>query len=382
MMTFKGKIPVTIHPFFWVTAALIGFLYSQSLVGTLLWMFVVLVSVLVHEFGHATTALLFGLKPRIELVALGGLTIHHGDKLPFWKQFIIVLNGPLFGFMLFLLSWLLLQTQAVGTSGYLFDITRYFFVINLIWTVFNLVPVMPLDGGQLLRIALEGFFGAKGFKISLIIGIVIAGGASLFFFITQNFFIGAILFLFAFQNFDMYRKLRHLSDQDRGDGLKEALANAERLLQEGHKDQAHDAFEKIHNENKDGMISLMATQYLAFLKYDKGQIKEAYDLLLPHKSELSPEALCLLHKSAFDEKDYNLVEELSGSCFQVMPSKEIALRTALACALLSKEKPAVGWLETAFQEGLDNLSEIAKSPEFDPIRDTESFQKFVRGHSE
>ncbi|MDN3506727.1 MAG: M50 family metallopeptidase [Simkaniaceae bacterium] len=381
MIHIKGKIPITIHPLFWITAAILGFLWTQAIVGTAIVAVVVLVSVLVHEMGHATTALLFGLKPRIELVALGGLTYHQGDKLPFWKQFIIVLNGPLFGFCLFLIALFLMKVPAFS-QGVPALFVRYFMLINLIWTIFNLVPVMPLDGGQMLRIALEGFFGAKGFRIALIIGMIIAGAASLFFFLTRNFLPGAILFLFAFQNFDMYRKLKNLSDKDRSGPLKQALEEAERDLQAGNKDKALFAFEKIRNESKEGMIHMMATQYIAFLKYDLGRTKEAYELLLPIRSELSPEALLLLHKAAYDEKNFPLVEEIGGSCFQVMPSKEVALRNALASAALARSKPAVGWLETAFQEGLDNLSDIIKSPEFDPIREDEIFQKFSQNHPE
>jgi len=209
---------------------------------------------------------------------------------------------------------------------------------------------------------------------------VIAGGASLFFFLTRNFLPGAILFLFAFQNFDMYRKLKNLSDRDRSQPLKQALEEAEKDLQAGNKDKALFAFEKIRNESKEGMIHMMATQYLAFLKYDLGKAKEAYELLLPIRKELSPEALLLLHKTAYDEKNFPLVEEIGGSCFQAMPSKEVALRNALASAALAKSKPAIGWLETAFQEGLDNLSDILKSSEFDLIRNEPSFQTFSRHH--
>lgn len=381
MIHLGGKIPIIIHPFFWLTAAILGFLLSQgSIVGILVWILLILVSVLFHELGHATTALLFGLKPRIELIALGGVTVHQGDKLPFWKQFLIVLNGPLFGFFLFVLSWLLLQVPSLAT-GFGGNILKYFALLNLYWTIFNLVPVLPLDGGQLLRIVLEGFFGAKGFRAALLVGIVLAGVASLFFFMTRNFLLGAILFLFAFQNFEMFRKLRLLSDRDRSQTLKKDLEDAEKYLQEGNKDRALFAFEKIRNQSKEGMIYMMATQYVAFLKYDLGKTKEVYELLLPLRAELSSEALCLLHKAAFEEKNFPLVEEIGGVCFQSMPSKEVALRNALACAAQAKDKPAVGWLETSFQEGLDNLADILHGSEFDPIRESELFRKFLKNHS-
>ncbi|NGX39241.1 MAG: Stage IV sporulation protein FB [Chlamydiae bacterium] len=381
MITIPGKIPITIRPFFWITAALIGFLNSGSLIGTLVWIFVILISVIIHELGHGITAKLFGLQPRIELVALGGLTYHQGDKLPFWKQFIIVLNGPIFGFCLFLVAYGLLKVPSLA-AGFMGSVLTLFYWVNLIWTILNLVPVMPLDGGQLLRIALESFFGAKGMRYALVIGMVISGGLSLFFFLYQNFLIGAIFFLFAFQSFDMYRRLKNLAEGDTSHHLKEALRQAELDLQQGRKDQALFAFEKVRNEAGKGMIFLTATQHLAFLKYDLGKEHEVYELLVPHRSHLSSDALCLLHKVAYEEKDFPLVEEIGGSCFQEMPNKDVALRNAYACAALSKDKPAVGWLEAAFQEGLEDLTQVLKGAEFDPIRQSEAYKKFLELHSE
>jgi hypothetical protein len=98
MIRIPGRIPVSIYPTFWIVAALIGYVNSMSWMGTLIWMGIIFVSVLFHEFGHALTAVMFGKNPRIELVAFGGLTYHEGENLPFWKQFFIVLDGPLFGF--------------------------------------------------------------------------------------------------------------------------------------------------------------------------------------------------------------------------------------------------------------------------------------------
>ncbi len=380
MINIPGRIPISIHPFFWVTALLIGFLSSHgSPVGALIWVGVILVSVLIHEFGHATTALFFGLKPRIDLVALGGLTTHQGEKLPLWKQFFIVLNGPLFGFMLFLLSWGLLKLPMAST---LQGVLTLFLWINLVWTVLNLVPVLPLDGGQLLRIVLEGIFGAKGFGYSLVVGMIVSFGLSIAFFILRNFLVGALFFLFAFQSFDLYRRMRRLSEEDRTDRFKQALDEAERDLQQGNKERALAEFERIHAETHEGMIHLLATQYLAFLKYERGESAETYKLLKSIRSDVNGDALCLLHKAAFDQKDYALVAEIGGSCFQTMSVKEVALRNAFACASLAQEKPAIGWLEAAFQDGLENIPAVLQEPYFDPIRETTLFKQFQKMHAQ
>lgn len=377
MIHFRGRIPILIYPTFWLFAGLIGFLNSQSLLGTLIWVGIIFVSVLFHEYGHALTALVFGKNPRIELVALGGLTHHDGQKLPFWKQFFIVLNGPLFGFLLVIIASVLLHVPAFsqGTAASILSLTR---LVNLFWTIVNLLPVMPLDGGQLLRVVLEKIFGLKGFKYTLITGIVIATGISLFFFVTQAFLVGALFFLLAFQSYDALRRTRHLSETDRDDTLRQQLEKAEELMQMGKKEEALSLCEEIRAKAKQGMIYELATQYLAFFKYEKGQVKEAYELLLSIREELSGDALCLLHKAAFEQEDFSLVVQLAGTCFQTWPTVETALRNAYAHAHMQQAVPAVGWLQTAINEGLTEVDKVISDPIFDAIRQEPSFQELQK----
>ncbi len=73
MITIPGRIPITIQPLFWLVALFIGFLSTKTFLGALVAAFVILISVLVHEFGHALTGMLFGQSTRIQLAAFGGL---------------------------------------------------------------------------------------------------------------------------------------------------------------------------------------------------------------------------------------------------------------------------------------------------------------------
>jgi stage IV sporulation protein FB len=377
MLQFHGRIPITIYPTFWLFAALIGYLNSMSFVGTLIWVAIIFVSVLFHEFGHALTAVMCGQNPRIELVALGGLTYHNGQKLSFWKQFFIVLDGPIFGFLLAIIATILLQIPAFaqGMTGSILSLTR---LVNLFWTIVNLLPVMPLDGGQLLRIILEGIFGLKGFKYAILTSMVIAVGISLFFFLTQAFLIGALFFLLAFQSYDTFRRTRHLSDTDRDDTLREQIEKVEVMMQTGKKEDAFRLCEEVRSKAKKGMIYELATQYLAFLKYEKGDSKEAYQLLRSIREELGGDALCLLHKAAFEQNDFSLVIELAGTCFQNWPTAETALRNAYAHAQLKQAVPTVGWLQTAINEGLPNTKEVLADHIFDPVRQDPSFQELLK----
>jgi Zn-dependent protease len=381
MISIPGRIPILIHPTFWIFAALIGYVNSMSFVGTLVWVGIIFVSVLFHEFGHALTALLFRLNPRIELVALGGLTYHEGQKLSFLRQFFIVLDGPLFGFILFGIASFLLQIPelAQGQMGSILSLTR---AVNLFWTVVNLLPVMPLDGGQLLRIILEGAFGLRGFKYAVVTSIAVAVLISLLFFLYQAFIIGALFFLLAFQSYDTFRRTRNLSEPDRDESLKNLLDEAEIAMQQGHKKEAQEFLVQIRQKARKGMIFNLATQYLAFLKYEGGDSKEAYQLLLSIRKELASDALCLLHKAAFEQQDFLLVIELGGDCFQTWPTAETALRNAYAHAELSQPIPAVGWLETAIEEGIENVQAVFAEKGFDRIRNEETFQELVARHTQ
>jgi stage IV sporulation protein FB len=144
-------------------------------------------------------------------------------------------------------------------------------------------------------------------------------------------------------------------------------------LHQGNIEEAKMLFQDIRTRAKEGMLYLLSTQYLAYISYEEGKSEETYNLLLPLQDDLSSDALTLLQKAAFDQKNYPLVIQLGAPCYQAWPSVEVALRNALACAALSQATPAVGWLETAQNEGLENLNEILQDPLFDSIRQSPEF---------
>lgn len=376
MIEIPGPIPISIHPFFWLFAAMIGWISSGTMMGMFIWLGIIFVSVLIHEFGHALTAVLFKQKARIQLVALGGLTSFDGPKLKFWQQFIITFNGPLFGFFLFLLASALLQFSFPPLVLKILKATQ---VANLFWTVVNLLPVLPLDGGQLMRIVLEANFGIKGFKASLLSGAIIAALLAFYFFMVQAFLIGAFFFLFAFQSFDSWRKSRYATGDDREEDNKQLMIRAEEALQEGRKDEARRYLEEVKQKAAGGMLAFAAQQYLAYLDFKEGRRKDCYDLLLPIKDHLADDSLCILHELAAEEKNYSLVTELSAQCYQIEPSQKMALNNARAFAYQNQAKHAGGWLQTAWQFGGLNLELILDEEEFKTLKDDPEFREFVDG---
>ncbi len=374
MIRIPGPIPISIHPLFWLVAAIIGLMNGRSVFGMLIWIGIIFVSVLVHEFGHALTAVCFRQKAQIRLVALGGLTTYEGPKLKFWKQFIIVFNGPLAGIGLAVLAAALLQ-MSWGPLGK--GILTLFMVANLFWSVVNLLPVLPLDGGQLLRIALEGFFGIKGFRASLLIGAIIAALVSLAFFVIQQFLIGAFLFLFAFQSFDSWRKSRLATSSDREEALTKEILQGEELLQKGDKAGAVRLFEDVLQKAPGGVLAASASQTLAFLYVESGKKEEAYQLLLGVKKHLEGEPLVLLHALAAEKGNDALVAELSAECYQFAPNQGVAMRNARAFARLQQPEPAGGWIQSAWQHGSFDLDRFLQDEAFANVRENPLFRAFV-----
>lgn len=374
MIEIPGRIPISIHPLFWLFAALIGWLYSQTLGGMMIWVGIIVVSVLFHEFGHALTAVLFRQKAAIQLVALGGLTSYEGPKLSWRQQFIIILNGPIAGFILCLIATALLRLPVQGVVREILYLAQ---IANLFWSVINLVPVLPLDGGQLLRVALEGFFGVKGFKASLLIGASLAFLISLYFFLLQALLVGALFFLFAFQSFDLWRKSRSIHSLDREEELRKKLLLAEECLQQGDKQRATQLLQELRLAAPGGLLAASASQYLAFLLFDEGKRDEAYQLLLPFQKQLKEDGLCLLQELAAEKNNPALVAELSVECYQFAPNRDVAMRNARAFALLKQPEPAGGWLQTAWQHGAFNVDALLTEQAFDDVRNDPAFRQFV-----
>jgi Zn-dependent protease len=374
MIEIPGRIPIFIHPFFWVTAGLIGWLNSGTMIGLFVWLGIIFVSVLFHEFGHAIAAVGFRQKTNIQLVAFGGVTSYDGPKLKFWQQFLIVFNGPFFGFLLFVLATFLLRFEWSPLWTSIFKMSQ---MANLFWSVVNLFPVLPLDGGQLLRIALEAGFGVKGFRASLLAGAVFSTLFALGFFAIHGYLIGSLFFLFAFQSFEQWRKSKAMTVEDRDDELRRLFVQGEEALALGKRAEAERIFSILKEKTHSGVFHITAMQYLGLLKFKEGLKEESYQLLFPIIDDLSDEARCILHELAATHQNWDLVAKLSSDCFQIAPLQEVALSNARAFAYLRQPKPAGGWLQTAAASGPLDVRKILNEDPFQAIKHESDFQQFV-----
>ena len=371
----RRTIPLKLSPAFFITAGLIGFINSYSLIGTIVWIGIILVSVLVHEYGHALTSLYFGQSPKIELVAFGGVTIPEGKKLKGWKEFLVVLMGPVFGLLLFAGALLLARMQVLPTFAQ--SIVTILAIVNLFWTIINLLPILPLDGGQLVRIILEKMLGSKAFKVTLYISIVLGALFAIGFFLTGFLFVGVIFILLTFQNIETLRRFHYYSDADGQDDNRVELKEIEHLLKHGQMDEAVSRLENLVRSTKEGLIHTISVEYLAKIKYDRKDYKFTYDILLPIQKRLSKEAKCILFLVAYEIHDFDKVIDLSGECFSERQTVDVALRAAASHAHRNDPKSAAEWLKTAKTFGGVDLEKATKDPAYDAIRSSKEFKNIV-----
>ncbi|MEO0054112.1 MAG: hypothetical protein RLZZ50_59, partial [Verrucomicrobiota bacterium] len=138
--------------------------------------------VLMHEFGHSLACRQTGGQAdKILLWPLGGVAFVAPPQRP-GAQLWSIAAGPLVNValvpLLYGLLWVL-DRQGVGeTHPDLLECVFTANVINVVLLVFNLMPVYPLDGGQIFRSVL--WYGIGPVK-SLIVatGIGLLGGAAL-----------------------------------------------------------------------------------------------------------------------------------------------------------------------------------------------------------
>ncbi len=177
-------IPVRIHPFFWVLSFILGFQDGRpnNIPLALLFVACAFLSILVHEFGHGLVAKAQGFRPsEILLYAFGGLCSYHADRQRPGQRLAVLIWGPGAGFVLAGLV-MLAYSVAFGLTaedhlalvaqffGQKTDLTSVFdkleftnphalnlrfefywsmLWINIMWGLLNLLPIWPLDGGQI-----------------------------------------------------------------------------------------------------------------------------------------------------------------------------------------------------------------------------------------
>ncbi len=169
--------PVTVHWMFWVVVAILGSDLAQGERGIFLlviWVVAAFISILIHELGHTLLQRKFGARAEIILYAMGGLAVP--DRGFTRVQHILVsLAGPLLQIAVGLGARQLLE-HSTGDAWYVTAFLWSFQWVSVFWGLLNLLPIHPLDGGQVLK----GILGWRREKLAYLVGMACAIGLAIY----------------------------------------------------------------------------------------------------------------------------------------------------------------------------------------------------------
>lgn len=159
----------------------------------ILWIPVILVSLLAHELAHAGTIGLLGLgASHVILNGMGGVTINQRVAKP-WQDLLISLAGPTASFGV---------SAVVYLSGQNNPFLEMLLNINILWGLFNLMPVAPLDGGHAFRNFLRTFLDDRlAVRIAAVIGMIAGVIFIVWAALRGEIYIAALMGFFTYLNF-------------------------------------------------------------------------------------------------------------------------------------------------------------------------------------
>jgi Zn-dependent protease len=190
------------------SAKIIKVLFAAGSLAAYSWLFsiefaIALILCLVfHEYGHIKAMKYFGLKTKgIYLIPfVGGLALSDDKINTRWQDIVISIMGPFFGLILSLAC-------LVGYWLTDIEILAGLAVFNALLNLFNMLPVLPLDGGHVLK--------SIAFSINSKVGLVACVlGAALGVYLSYHFGLALLGFLLAIGSVEIFfeYKRRHLSD--------------------------------------------------------------------------------------------------------------------------------------------------------------------------
>lgn len=227
-------VPVRVHPLFWLVGTLLGAGADAPPVQVLIWLVAVFFSILVHEFGHALAFGRYGVRSHIVLYSFGGLAVPDSAYagLPSRRarygspqsQVLVAFAGPAAGFALAAAVVAALYfagyhvSFSTGLASFLdFEfgppdnpipyfkvslLVHFLLYINIFWGLVNLLPIYPLDGGQIFRAILVRFNPADGVRQSLMLSVFTAAGLAVVVWVKlQSVFMGLLFGYLAYLSF-------------------------------------------------------------------------------------------------------------------------------------------------------------------------------------
>src|SRR5215813_278589 len=431
-------IPVKIDPSFLFICALLAYSRLSDPAFLIEWLIVIFLSILVHELGHALVVRSFGMSPQILLYSIGGLTSWTDEKgVSHTKRIAISLAGPFGGFLF---------GGVVYLSGYKFpDLfadqfgKQTFFdlmFVNLGWGIFNLLPILPLDGGN-VAYSIEQIVTKKSSGvITRALSFLIAAGVGLLALSIGQLWIVFLMAIFALNNgralFQLFQtdqdeSVRPLLDQARDavkndEGAtavqlaKEAMvsAHSEEVEEEAHRilliglilggdieraKKEADRLQAVYGHTallralagfeRDQLpraIPVIEYSYptspspelnytFADVLITAGRLREASELIASQQNpRYAAASYVALQTAAFNSGEFDLSSEAGRQALERKKEPTIAYNIACSEARAGRADEALAWIERAVEMGYRDLEAMVTDSDLETLRSRPEFE--------
>ncbi len=193
----------------------------------LIWIGVSFVSILIHELGHSLAKRWYGISSYIVLYHFGGLSITDGagswrrpHRRGHWDQVVISAAGPVFQMAFGLLvaaiaiafgltvgttgsilsGWLPIPNGFTPNNAALMALIDFSIYMSIFWALLNLLPVLPLDGGQIAQGLIGQYQNSNGVQEATILSVVVSALVALYGFRNDQPALGMMFSVFAMLN--------------------------------------------------------------------------------------------------------------------------------------------------------------------------------------
>lgn len=145
---------------------------AATLVYDLIFVAILIVSIFLHELGHAWGCVVQGVPVRRIMIHGGGGFCEHARSPDYRQQELIVAMGPIVNLAIWAVASLAAPAMTPGVAAWA---VYWLGLINLFLALFNMLPVHPLDGGKLFQLLLLRFLpSGTATRVSGGVGLAVA----------------------------------------------------------------------------------------------------------------------------------------------------------------------------------------------------------------
>lgn len=418
-------VPVRVQPAFLLLALILNASALERPLVLVMWLVVVVTGVLAHEMGHALAIRSFGQTPSIVLHGFGGVTAWKEDPnrpVGPWARIGISLAGPFTGIAIACLVGIFamlagmhpthLFAAALGANDAHATIGElavgYLLFVNGGWGVLNLLPIFPLDGGQVFAGFADLLAPGRGRVVALVVSIALAAGLALWSLSVQSYWTAMVGGMLALQSWTAFRT-ESVRSKDRA--VLPLLEQARALLAKRSLPEARALAMQVMHDAKTKPVRMAATEMAAWSFAFEKNFVEAARLLesLPETETIDPvlEGLVMINMNQFDggiarleqafEKapndglgmmivrafsDTGRYEELA-AFLASEKSKVIAVQNPMQAyeiarilARTGKPEEALGWLARARDGGFADRQRLDQDEDLASVRSTAGWFDF------